>query len=252
MAQASLPMPPGKGGGAPSISRSCSLESVDDASDDDVDISKGRLAQLRAFGPPASPRWCSKRFGVTKNVGRSARANILLHIHSCRSETCATCLAYVATHECQVCQEPIGRDLTKVWVCATCAKPLHLRCMRKWAKASACASCVYCRAVTADERPRPWRTAPPKVKRGVQSEGEVTRVLAHHVYPGARAGSLHNVYVRVAYADGGDSGREYVPAASLVSETARAALRSYSGTPRGARIDKYIYPRVSLTWRGGA
>ena len=48
---------------------------------------------------------------------------------------------------------------------------------------------------------------------------QATQILRHHVYPGARPGSLHHVYVRVRYADG-SAPRGYVPAAPLAASDA--------------------------------
>ena len=67
----------------------------------------------------------------------------------------------------------------------------------------------------------------------------VAEILAHHVYGGARPGSLYNVYVRVRYADGSTSGRRgFVPSAPLAGSEALAA---YLTTERGRRIAKYVY-----------
>lgn len=77
------------------------------------------------------------------------------------------------------------------------------------------------------------------------------KVLQHHVYPGARAGSLYNVYVKVGYADGRTSGREMLPATLLTTCVAKAALLTYvTQTSRGAKIEKYMYPRVRLKLAG--
>ena len=72
---------------------------------------------------------------------------------------------------------------------------------------------------------------------GAVDDPGVAEILAHHVYGGARSGSLYNVYVRVRYADGSTSGRGgFVPSAPLAGSDALAA---YLRTERGRRIAKY-------------
>ena len=53
--------------------------------------------------------------------------------------------------------------------------------------------------------------------------------------------------MRVRYADGSDSGREMVPAASLAPGSPAEALTDYCAqTQRGSKIQQYVYPRVRL------
>ena len=69
---------------------------------------------------------------------------------------------------------------------------------------------------------------------------EVSKILSHHVYTGAKAGSLYNVYVRVEYTDDSSSGRGYVPAEPLAdSEAGRSVLARYLKCKAGAKISKY-------------
>ena len=64
----------------------------------------------------------------------------------------------------------------------------------------------------------------------------VSKVLAHHVYGGAKPGSLFNIYVRLQYLDGSTSGKAYVPASVLEGT---AVLKKYTQTKRGQAIIKY-------------
>ena len=65
----------------------------------------------------------------------------------------------------------------------------------------------------------------------------VTRVLKHHVYPGAAPGSLRHVYVRLAFSDGGSTGPYYVPAEPLRGS---AVLAEYMDTAEGASLRRRI------------
>jgi len=59
----------------------------------------------------------------------------------------------------------------------------------------------------------------------------VNRVLSHHTYNGAAAGSLFNVYVRLAFSDGRNTGRSFVPSEPLLGSEALAAyLKTKDGT----------------------
>ena len=64
----------------------------------------------------------------------------------------------------------------------------------------------------------------------------VSKVLDHHVYGGAKSGSLFNIYVRLQYLDGSTSGKAYVPASVLEGT---ATLKNYMQTKRGQTILKY-------------
>ena len=70
----------------------------------------------------------------------------------------------------------------------------------------------------------------------------VTGVLAHHVYGGARPGSLHNVYVRVAYADGSRSDG-FVPSDTL-GPSHKALLDYMRRRKEGQKIVKYLPPEL--------
>ena len=65
----------------------------------------------------------------------------------------------------------------------------------------------------------------------------VSKVIGHHVFGGAKPGSLENVYVRVLYSDGSSSGRDYVPAAPLEGS---ACLAAYIKLKNGQKIAKYM------------
>lgn len=65
---------------------------------------------------------------------------------------------------------------------------------------------------------------------------EVSKVVAHHVYGGAKPGSLASVFVRVAYANGSTSGRNYIRAELLAGSEVLAA---YTRTAEGSKIAKY-------------
>lgn len=204
-------------------------------------LSRVDKAHWRVLGPVRHSR------GIRS--AKILRQTLHLHIHSCRSASCSTCILYVSSHTCHVCHDPIGQDLTKAWMCSTCSKPLHLRCARGWASAQSSMgmhfSCSHCRAPSQATQMRKVMK-----KCGVQRDGLVVEILGHHVYPGARTGSLHNVYVRVRYVDGRDSGREMVPAASLSPGIPLSALTSYvTTTARGQKIQKYLFPSVRLKLR---
>ena len=75
--------------------------------------------------------------------------------------------------------------------------------------------------------------APPAAMAG---EGElVVKILKHHVYGGATAGSLYNVYVRVLYKDGRRSSG-FIPAEALAGSE---VLEAYTRTLRGRNILKF-------------
>jgi len=69
----------------------------------------------------------------------------------------------------------------------------------------------------------------------------VARVIKHYVYSGAAAGSLHNVYVRIAFSNA-FAPRYYMPAAPLLGSR---ALRAYLDTNEGAGLIRYIPSRWS-------
>ena len=65
---------------------------------------------------------------------------------------------------------------------------------------------------------------------------QVTRIWKHHVYGGARPGSLYNVYVGIEWSDGSKTTGGVEPSEPLAdSESGRAALLAYvaSGEPQG-------------------
>ncbi|KAL1511718.1 hypothetical protein AB1Y20_005006 [Prymnesium parvum] len=72
----------------------------------------------------------------------------------------------------------------------------------------------------------------------VPGEGRkgVVKVLKHHVYGGAQAGSLFNVYVRVMY-EGGRRSNGFIAAEMLAGSE---VLRQYTLTDTGERIAKYL------------
>jgi len=146
------------------------------------------------LGPVASPPWCSARFGSRTGVTKSSAGRLIrLHLQSCTAPACITCFTYVSSHECIVCRESMqGCELHNVWLCRACSRPLHLRCAAQWAKtqraAGLAASCAYCRAPAAA---RPGRARPEKSC--VQLDAAIVKVIGHHVYGGARQGSLHNI-----------------------------------------------------------
>ena len=65
----------------------------------------------------------------------------------------------------------------------------------------------------------------------------VSRVLKHHIYAGASAGSLHNVYARLAFSDGRTTGPYYVPIEKLLCSR---VLADYMDTAGGDGIRQYI------------
>ena len=72
----------------------------------------------------------------------------------------------------------------------------------------------------------------------VPGEGEmgVIKILKHHVYGGASAGSLFNVYVRVMY-EGGRRSNGFISAEALAGSQ---VLREYTRTDKGQKIAKYV------------
>ena len=70
---------------------------------------------------------------------------------------------------------------------------------------------------------------------------QVAKVLRHHVYGGAKPGSLHNVYVAVQFSDGSRTQGGVEPSAPLAeSISGRAALTAYVRTKGGSKIAKYV------------
>ena len=71
---------------------------------------------------------------------------------------------------------------------------------------------------------------------------QVAKVRRHHVYGGARSGSLKQVYVNVLYSDGSTTpGNAYEPSEPLARcDSGRAALAAYVRTKIGAKIAKYM------------
>ncbi|KAL3921790.1 MAG: hypothetical protein SGPRY_004782, partial [Prymnesium sp.] len=63
-------------------------------------------------------------------------------------------------------------------------------------------------------------------------ERGVVKVLKHHVYGGAQAGSLFNVYVKVLY-EGGSRSNGFISAETLAGSQ---VLESYTQTEKGQRI----------------
>ena len=73
----------------------------------------------------------------------------------------------------------------------------------------------------------------------------VTAILKHHVYSGARPGSLWNVYVKLALSDG----RKlpfFVPSEPLLGT---AVLADYLDSKQGQRLVRYIPQRWSALHR---
>jgi len=69
----------------------------------------------------------------------------------------------------------------------------------------------------------------------------VQKVLRHHVFGGARLGSLHNVYVKLLFEDGSCTVGGVEPSEPLAqSESGRAALCAYVKTKNGMKIAKYV------------
>ena len=69
----------------------------------------------------------------------------------------------------------------------------------------------------------------------------VSRIWKHHVYGGARAGSLYNVYVGVEWSDGSRTVGGVEPSEPLAgSESGRAALLAYVATAKGKAVAKYL------------
>ena len=70
---------------------------------------------------------------------------------------------------------------------------------------------------------------------------QVTRIWKHHVYRGARAGSLYNVYVGIEWSDGSKTTGGVEPSEPLAdSESGRAALLAYVASSKGKAIAKYL------------
>jgi hypothetical protein len=70
---------------------------------------------------------------------------------------------------------------------------------------------------------------------------QVAQIWKHHVYGGARAGSLHNVYVGIEWSDGTRTVGGVEPSEPLAgSESGRAALLAYVQTKKGSVIAKYL------------
>ena len=63
------------------------------------------------------------------------------------------------------------------------------------------------------------------------------KVLNHHVYRGATAGSLKNVYARLAFSDGRTTGPYYVPIVRLLFST---VLADYLQTANGVKMRPYL------------
>ena len=85
----------------------------------------------------------------------------------------------------------------------------------------------------------------------MESEGEeplpaarvVATVTKHHVYHGARAGSLENVWFGIKYTDGsttGKGGAVEAPSSLLQTAEGRAALLRYVKTKKGQSAAKYV------------
>ena len=69
----------------------------------------------------------------------------------------------------------------------------------------------------------------------------VVKVLKHHVFGGAKPGSLHNVYVAVQFSDGSKTQGGFEPSEPLAeSSSGRAALLAYVQTKNGSKIAKYL------------
>ena len=75
------------------------------------------------------------------------------------------------------------------------------------------------------------------------STERVAKILNHHVYGGAKAGSLHNVYVRVRFLDGSTSGRVYFPAETIAGS---AVLSKYVESSSGKALRKYCIPPLDM------
>ena len=70
-----------------------------------------------------------------------------------------------------------------------------------------------------------------EVDSGAATPLTVAKITGHHVYGGARAGSLYNIYVRVLYSDGSKS-NGMISAEPLAGTD---ALTAYLATGRGGR-----------------
>lgn len=75
-------------------------------------------------------------------------------------------------------------------------------------------------------------------------EARPIKIIKHHVYSGAKAGSLYNVYVKVRYEDGlmaGGDCRAMEPAEHVCATIeGSAVLAAYCRTERGQAIAKYV------------
>jgi hypothetical protein len=72
----------------------------------------------------------------------------------------------------------------------------------------------------------------------IDADGRVVvGVLNHHVYGGARPGSLHNVYLKLQYEDGSRS-NGFVPAEALRGDL--QVLHQYTKKKTGMKILKYV------------
>ena len=153
---------------------------------------------------------------------------------------------------------PLGRDLPSRWSCAvdgvapfdTCAAPEEpLVPGEVWPEEDA-----HCRG--SDDAPPPRAAGRGAMQRdGASAMGfhgatddadaealRVAQIRRHHVYGGARRGSLRSVYVQLAYDDGSTTGRgAFEPAESLCSRPEGVdVLATYLRTARGTQIAKYV------------
>ena len=76
----------------------------------------------------------------------------------------------------------------------------------------------------------------------MQAEPRVAKIRKHHVYSGAKRGSLRGVYVQLAYDDGSTSGRGAFEAAEDLCGRLECVevLADYLRTPHGGAIAKYM------------
>lgn len=74
----------------------------------------------------------------------------------------------------------------------------------------------------------------------------VAKILGHHVYSGAKPGSLYNVYVRLLYADGSRTERKgYEPSEPLCGMLeGPSVLAEYCRTERGKAIIRFVPPDI--------
>ena len=74
-----------------------------------------------------------------------------------------------------------------------------------------------------------------------QDEAPVVGILNHHIYGGAKEGSLYNVYVRLWYADGTLKGGGFEPAEKLCTLVeGPSVLVEYCKSKKGSKIAKYV------------